>query len=82
MVRGERDMTAKESVRAKYPESFRIAHPWGHDIITPARKPSPGYKSHRCLGAGTTPGSAWADAAQRILRRGHKRTPVGKTGDQ
>jgi hypothetical protein len=74
-------MTPKQKVRERYPDAFRAPFPvagvW--DIITPSRRPSPGYKSHRALGAGTTPGSAWADAAQRILRRGHKRTAVGKT---
>lgn len=68
-------MTPKQKVRERYPEAFRAPFPvagvW--DIITPSRRPSPGYKSHRALGAGTTPGSAWADAAKRILRRGWKK---------
>lgn len=71
-------MSPMEKVMERYTQAFSIHHPWGWDIIAPLdrphMKPSPGYKAHKCLGAGSTSQLAWVDAAKRILRRGNKAT--------
>lgn len=70
------DMTPKQKVLVRRPTAFLAPYPvagaW--DIIEPSNRPSPGYKAHRCLGAGTTPASAWADADKRTARRQKKGT--------
>lgn len=69
----ERRMTPMQKVKERYPEAMLTPESAGmYDVITPARKPSPGYFAHRALGAGKTPQAAWSDAAQRILKRGRK----------
>lgn len=82
-------MSPMEKVMERYSQAFSIHHPWGWEIIAPCdQKPSPGYKAHKCLGAGSTPKLAWCDAAQRFLRRGKRRATtsreqqVSSTGDE
>lgn len=63
-------MTPKEKVLERYPEAMLTPQYAGcYDVIVTSNRPSPGYRAHRALGAGTTPGLAWTDAAKRILRR-------------
>ena len=63
-------MTPQEQVLTRYPEARLAPMSAGvYDVIVPSNRPSPGYKSHRALGAGLTPAAAWLDAATRVLRR-------------
>lgn len=67
-------MTPMEKVKERFPLAYSIGLPWGYDVIVPCdRRPSPGYKAHKCLGAGSTSRLAWLDAATRIMRRKWKR---------
>jgi hypothetical protein len=68
-------MTPMEKVKERHPGAYLAPYPvagvW--DVIVESNRPSPGYRSHKALGAGTTPQLAWADAAKRVLRRKWKR---------
>ncbi len=69
-------MTPMKKVKERYPEAMLTPEYAGlYDIVVPSNRPSPGYKAHRALGAGTSPRLAWSDAAQRILRRRFKSNP-------
>jgi len=63
-------MTPQEQVLERYPQARLAPMSSGvYDVIVPSNRPSPGYTSHRALGAGLTPAAAWLDAATRVLRR-------------
>ncbi len=75
-------MTPKQKVIERYPEAYLAPMNAGvYDVVVPSNRPSPGYRSHRALGAGTSGRLAWADAAKRILRRRY-RQPVMTPGRQ